>query len=169
MSQPTYKVPKKMQTHFDNIVALTDPFCTEYLNDEYAELARQMTAALARKRPSPLGRGRAKSWACGIVYALGQANFLFDRSQDPHLPAEELCRLFGVAKSTGGNKAKDIRDALKIDIFDSTWSLPSRLDRHPTAWLITVNGLIVDARRMPLEVQQIAFEKGLIPYIPDEG
>ena len=29
-----------------------------------------------------------------------------------------------------------------------------------------VNGLLVDLRDMPREVQQIAFEKRLIPYIP---
>jgi len=44
--------------------------------------------------------------------------------------------------------------------------LPSKMDSNPLAWMITINGLIVDARGMPLSVQQIAFEKGLIPYIP---
>jgi len=35
-------------------------------------------------------------------------------------------------------------------------------------WMLSVNGLIVDVRSMPREVQEIAFEKGLIPYIPDD-
>jgi hypothetical protein len=29
-----------------------------------------------------------------------------------------------------------------------------------------VNGYLVDLRTMPREVQEIAFEKGLVPYIP---
>jgi hypothetical protein len=29
-----------------------------------------------------------------------------------------------------------------------------------------VNGLLVDLRDMPREIQEIAFEDGLIPYIP---
>jgi hypothetical protein len=29
-----------------------------------------------------------------------------------------------------------------------------------------VNGLLVDLRDMPREVQEIAFAKGIIPYIP---
>jgi hypothetical protein len=29
-----------------------------------------------------------------------------------------------------------------------------------------VNGILVDLRDMPREVQQIAFKKGLIPYLP---
>jgi hypothetical protein len=31
---------------------------------------------------------------------------------------------------------------------------------------LEVDGFVVDARSMPLAVQQVAFEKGLIPYIP---
>ena len=34
------------------------------------------------------------------------------------------------------------------------------------AWMIEVNGLIMDARRLPREIQEEAFRKGLIPYIP---
>ena len=79
----TEKVPKKMREKFDAIVALTDKVCLEHLNEEYAQLARQATAALCRKRPSPLSSGRVKSWACGVVYALGFVNFLFDKSQIP--------------------------------------------------------------------------------------
>jgi hypothetical protein len=40
------------------------------------------------------GRGQA------VVYALGQVNFLFDASGEPHLTADELSAAFGVAKST---------------------------------------------------------------------
>jgi hypothetical protein len=46
------------------------------------------------------------------------------------------------------------------------WNLPSRLADNPLVWLLQVNGFTVDIREMPLEVQQMAFEKGLIPFIP---
>ena len=52
------RVPLKMREKFDEIVALTDEFCHERLNDEYRQLVREATAALCRKRPSPLMRGR---------------------------------------------------------------------------------------------------------------
>jgi hypothetical protein len=42
------------------------------------------------------------------------------------------------------------------------------LDRNPLVWMAEVNGYLVDLRTMPREVQEIAFEKGLIPYIPDD-
>src|SRR5207302_7892516 len=71
---------KPMQAPFDAIVELTDAFCRAHLDEEYAQLARQATTALCRKRPSPLATGHLKTWACGIVYALGAANFLDRKS-----------------------------------------------------------------------------------------
>src|SRR5437899_13061725 len=70
------KVPKQMQDTFNAIVALTETCCTAHLDEEYAQLARQATAVLCRQRPSPLATGHLKTWACGIVYALGFVNFL---------------------------------------------------------------------------------------------
>jgi len=78
-----YKVPKEMQAKDDDINGLTDEVCMQHLNAEYAELVRRATAALARKRPSPLARGWTKTWACAVVYAVGQVNFLFDKTQTP--------------------------------------------------------------------------------------
>ena len=165
------KVPQSMQTRFDAILALTDPFCRDYLTDEYAQLARQAAAALCRKRPSPLLQGRIATWACGIMYALGSVNFLFDRTQVPYLSANDLCEAFGVSKSTGAAKSKAVRDALGMFQMDPNWGLPSKLGDNPMAWLIEVDGLAVDARTLPLELQEIAYKKGLIPYIPgkDQG
>ena len=51
------KVPSRMWVRYEEVVDLTDKFCTEYLNDEYAELSQRAAAALSRKRPSPLERG----------------------------------------------------------------------------------------------------------------
>ena len=139
------RIPKERQPTFDAIVALTDQFCKERLNEEYAQLVRQVTAALCRKRLSPLNQGQPRSWACGIIYALGFVNFLFDKSQNPHLSAAELCEWFGVSKSTGSAKSKEVRDALHMGQLDPNWCLPSKMDENPLAWMIMVNGLIVDA------------------------
>lgn len=34
--------------------------------------------------------------------------------------------------------------------------------------MVQVNGLIVDVRGLPIELQRVAFAKGLIPYVPAE-
>ena len=106
------RVHKPKQETFNAIAALTDAFCRAHLDEEYTSLARQATAALCHKRPSPLATGHLKTWACGIVYALGAVNFLFDKSQTPSMSAAELCAGFGVSQSTGSAKAQAVRDAL---------------------------------------------------------
>lgn len=161
-------VPEAMRSRYEEIITITDTLCKEHLNEEYAQLCRAMTAALARKRPSPLVTGNAKSWACGIAYTVGSVNFLFDKTQQPHMTAEELCAWFGLSKSTGGNKANKIKQTLKIGTFDPDWTLPSMMDQNTMAWLVQVNGFIVDARDLPRPFQEEAYRKGLIPYLPSD-
>jgi Domain of unknown function (DUF6398)/Plasmid pRiA4b ORF-3-like protein len=165
-SKKSEDVPKTMAEKFNSIVELTDEFARQHLNQEYAQLIRQATAALCRKRPSPLEKGQAKTWACGVTHAIGMVNFLFDSSQAPHISANELYQWFGVAASTGQGKSKQVRDTLKMGQLDPDWSLPSRMDSNPLIWMLSVNGLIADIRYAPLEIQVEAFRKGLIPYIP---
>jgi hypothetical protein len=50
--------------------------------------------------------------------------------------------------------------------LDPRWSLPSRLADNPLVWMIPVNGLIVDIRTMPRDLQEQACELGLIPVLP---
>ncbi|MFM8292963.1 MAG: DUF6398 domain-containing protein [Microcystaceae cyanobacterium] len=161
------KVPPALQAKFEEITQLTDNFCQKKLNQEYADLARQLTAALCRKRPSPLEKGQAKSWACGIIHALGMVNFLYDSSQTPHLKASEIYRTFGVADSTGQAKSKQIRDLMKMSYWSHQWCLPSRVGNNIMIWMISVNGLPMDARTAPREIQEEALRKGLIPYLPE--
>ena len=54
-------VPKVMRAAYDAVVALTDPFCRNFLNDEYRDLARAMSATLSGKRPSPLASGQPRT------------------------------------------------------------------------------------------------------------
>jgi hypothetical protein len=162
-------VPEAILPRYQEIIALTDGLCQEKLNAEYAMLCRELAAALARKRPSPLISGQVKTWACGIVYTIGFVNFLFDKSQSLHMRADGLCAWFDVAASTGGNKAKQIRDMLRINQLDGKWMLPSMVDKHPLAWMISVNGLIVDARSLPRHIQEETYRKGLIPYLPEDS
>ena len=85
----TNRVLAAMLWIYQSIGRLTDEFSASRLNDEYAALARRMAAALARKRPSPFQSGNIETWACGILYALGKINFLFDKTQTPHVRAED--------------------------------------------------------------------------------
>jgi hypothetical protein len=161
-------IPATARPAYEAVVSLTDAFCREHLNEEYEALCRKLAGKLARKRPSPLPSGKPETWACGIVRTIGWVNFLDDRSRRPHLKLTAIDKAFGVAESTGQGKSKAIRTMLKIRTFDPQWTLPSRMDENPRAWMIEVNGFVVDARHLKREFQEEAFRKGLIPYIPEK-
>ncbi len=92
--------------------------------------------------------------------------FLFDKSQDPYVSAGDLCRAFGVSQGTGSAKSKIVRDTLGLFQLHPDWCLQKQQDSNPMIWILSVNGLMVDVRDMPREFQEIAYDKGLIPYIP---
>ena len=63
-------------------------------------------------------------------------------------------------------KARAIEKAIGVGPFDPQWTLPSLVEKNPLFWMAKVNGLLVDLRDMPREIQEIAFQDRLIPYIP---
>ena len=156
-------VPRALRSHVEQIVALTDGFCAERLDAEYARLCARLVAKLARKRPSPLLRGDFRVWAGATIYTVGSVNFLFDRSQPLHLSADDLSELTGVPKSTMANKAKRIRDLLGLGHLDLEFCRRDMIERHPSAWYVQVDGLIVDARMLPVALQEECRRRGLIP------
>ncbi len=131
-------------------------------------MCRSLAGVLARKRPSPLGSGKSETWAAAIVRVIGWVNFLDDSSQSPHLKLMVIDQAFGISSGTGQAKSKAIRDLLKIRTFDTQWTLPSRMAMNPLAWMIEINGLVVDARHLKRELQEEALRQGLIPYIPEK-
>ncbi len=149
------------------ISELTREFCHNHLNNEYAQLSQEIIDLLGGIDPSPLLRGKGTIWAAGIIYALGYVNFLFDKTTKPYISADELCTVLGVKKSTAYNKSVYIRETFGMIQFDPLWCLPSLKDQNPLIWMLEINGLAVDARYISREMQEIAYQKGLIPYIPE--
>lgn len=162
-------VPKAIKPYAEHVVEVTDAVCREHLDEEYAELCRDVVAKLGRKRPSPLVRGSLTIWAAGVVYAVGQLNFLFDPSQSPHASADQLSEWLGVKKTTMANKARMITDMLKLSPLDGQFMRRELVDRSPLTWLLEVNGFLIDIRTAPRELQVQAFELGLIPYVPGDA
>ena len=96
-----------------------------------------------------------------------QNNFLCDPTQTPRGSADQLSELVGVPKSTMVAKAKRIRDLVRLDApMDPEFCRAELLADHPLLWLVEVNGLIVDARTLPIELQADAQRLGLIPNLP---
>jgi hypothetical protein len=166
LSRPSTAVPPDVRPKYEAITALTDAFCNRHLNEEYAEMCRRLTVALARKRPSPLVRGRAEVWACGIVRTIGWANVLDNPKSSPYMKLIDIDPEFGVANSTGQGKSMAIKKMFGIGRLNPDWTLPSRMGDNPVVWKVEVNGMLVDIRQESRERQEAAFREGLIPYIP---
>lgn len=159
------RVPSALREEVEKIVAVTDSFCEAHLDEEYAVLCRRLVAQLSRKRPSPLQRGDARIWAAGAVYAVGTNNFLFDPTQTPHLSGDRLSELIGVPRATMSAKAKRIRDVLGMRPMDVRFCRRELIEAHPLAWLVEVDGIVIDARRLPAAMQAEARKRGLIPDV----
>jgi hypothetical protein len=161
-------IPEALRPQCDAIFAFTDSFCAQHLDEEYGQLCRKLLAKLARKRPSPLERGDLRIWGATALYVVGSINFLFDRSQDIFMTADQLSELTGVPKSTLSAKGKRVRDLLNVSHFSPEFSRQKILATSTAAWLVEFNGLIVDARTLPAELQAEARRKGLIPDLKPE-
>jgi hypothetical protein len=59
------------------------------------------------------------------------------------------------SQGTASAKARVIENALRVRLFDPEWTLPSLRDQNPLVWMAEVDGLLVDLRQMPREVQEI--------------
>jgi hypothetical protein len=162
------RVPVAHRVRVEALFALTDGFCVDALDFEYAELCRRMVARLARKRPTPLVRGNAAVWAAGVVYAVARLNFGFDRSQSVRTSADSVAAGFQVAKSTASAKATQIEKLLGLRVFEPDLLRADVVGDHPLAWVVEVDGVVVDARLLPVELQRLAREHGLIPFVPPD-
>jgi hypothetical protein len=159
------EVPNAHITRFTDLVGLTDAFCDAHLNAEYKNLCREMAVEVCQEG-SPVLHGKPAGWAAGLVYALGQVNFLTDPSQTPHMTAADIAKGLGVSTATMQAKAKVIREGLDLVPFDPDWCLPSNLETNPLVWMLEVNGFVIDIRHAPREAQVMAYQRGLIPWIP---
>ena len=91
------------------------------------------------------------------------SNFLSDKATQPYMAMIDLCAAFGVGQSTAGGKARVVSAALhthRVAVAEHCRPGVDGGGQRPSSRLA----------REPREVQEIAFAKGLIPYIPaDRG
>ena len=89
-----------------------------------------------------------------------------DKAQTPYMRSTDIDHYLGTSPSAGAAKLAAIRKMLGMHQLDPNWSLPSRLDHNPMVWMLKVKGFMMDIRNAPREAQEVAFNNGLIPYIP---
>ncbi len=162
------EVPGDLQGRFREIAAIADRFCEERLDTEYREVCRRILACYCQPGTN-IGRGKAESWAAGVVYEAGQVNFLTDDSFEPFCRSEEIAKGCGVSVATMHNKGKAIREGLGLMRFDTEFMVRSRLMDNPLAWMMELpNGMIISLQDMPEALRDKLAAAGLLPDNADE-
>jgi hypothetical protein len=141
------------------LIEMTAGFCDEHLDEEYKQLCEKLIRKMSRKRNVPFLSGRIEIWSAALVYAIGSINFLFDHSFEPYASGDDICNYFGTSKSTTSQKAKVIRDMFKLGYWDEEFSTTHMIESNPFSNLVMVNGLIVDKRSLPPEIQELIRQK----------
>lgn len=141
------------------LIDLTTRFCNQYLDDEYRQLCEKLILKMARKHNVPFQHGKPEIWAGAVIHAIGNINFLFDKSFKPCVCAEELCNYFGASQSAVAGKSKSIRDMFKMRYWDREFSTGRMKEKDPYANMVTINGLIVDMRMLPPKIQEMVRRK----------
>jgi uncharacterized Zn finger protein len=146
---PTNRVPDvalkpERQVRYNNLIGLTDPYCENELDAEFAMLARRLARALAAQPNAFVTNGQVGTWAAAIVYALAEVNQLFeDNDTGYRLDPNALCEAFKRSPTTTPNRARRIRKRLGIGTLDPDWTHSMHLVSNPRAQLVRVRGFLV--------------------------
>lgn len=142
----------------EKLLEMTRAFCTEKLDDDYSRLCEKLIKKMARKREVPFQKGTLEVWAAAVVYAIGSINFLFDKSFEPFIKAEQISEYFGTKSSTVSAKAKVIKEMFKMRYYSSDFSTQRMNDSNPFSKIVMVDGFIVSLETLPADLQQMVKE-----------
>jgi len=145
---------KNVEEKTRKLVELAAEFCDAHLDEDYRQLCEKLIRKMSRKRNVPFLYGKMEIWAAAVIYALGQINFLFDKSFEPYLSAGDICNHFGTSQSTTSQKAKVIRDMFKMRYWDPEFSTTRMREHNPFSNFAMINGLIVDLGSLPPKIQE---------------
>jgi len=146
---------KEIKNKEKKLLELTGSFCDQNLDDDYYQLCQKLVLKLGRKRDVPFKSGKIEIWAAAVIHAIGSINFLFDKSFEPYVTAEQICEYFGTKKSTVSNKARQIKDMFNMWYYNSDFSTQHTTESNPFNDMVMVNGLIVPLSSIPEDLQEM--------------
>jgi len=139
----------------EELLDLTAAFCAQKLNDEYFQLCEKLIRKLGQEEEVPFKRGKIGIWAAAVVYAIGSINFLFDKSFEPYMTAEQISEYFGTKNSTVSNKARRIKKMFDMWHFDREFSTQRMAEKDPRNNMVVVDDLIVPLSMIPEHLQEL--------------
>lgn len=104
------------------LIEMISKFSDEYLDDEFKALNLKLLDRLSDTPEVSLNRGKPENWACAIIMAVGQLNFLFDYPIKPYITQDMLCGYFTSKRQSVTIKARDIRRLLNLKLGDEEFS-----------------------------------------------
>jgi len=146
---------KEIKEREEKLLELTGTFCSQKLNDDYFHLCENLVKKMGRKQEVPFKRGKLEIWAAAVIYAIGSINFLFDKSFEPHVTANQISDYFGTKNSTVSNKARQIREMFNLTMFDNEFATEHMKATNPFNDLVMVDGLIVPLSSIPEDLQEL--------------
>jgi hypothetical protein len=142
----------------EKLLEMTEAFCRQKLDDDYLQLCEKLIKKLGRKKDVPFQRGKLEIWAAAVVYAIGSINFLFDKSFEPYMTADQINEYFGTSKSTVSNKAREIKDMFGLWHFSPEFSTQRMTESNPFNTMVLIDGFIVPMDTLPDDLQQMVRE-----------
>jgi hypothetical protein len=155
LPQPAERpIPSFMEKRYEELIAEFDAACAAHLTPEFLVPGQAMIRALCVSSLAPL-KGRASHWIAAVVWALETLNY----AEPPHAE-EEIGGWFRTAAKSVVSRGNTILSVLQAQPHDPRWSFSTQA--NPWACLVKVNGVLIDLRRLPPEVQQAAVAQGVI-------
>ena len=151
----------KIKQKEEQLIQLVSKFCQDMLDREYEDLAVKLVEKMGRKHDVPFKRGKLDIWASAVIYALAQVNFLFDKSFEPYISADDICNYYNTKKSTVSDKARRIREMFGENKFYSEFSSKSIKEEIPS-YVLNNEGFMV-----PASGSKILFAKAFMHF--EEG
>ena len=157
------QIPHHVQDTYQAIAQLLEMICRDHFDPDLADWGKAIAAALCRQADDLIIRGQTNVWACGILHAIAKVNGWLEPDHPRHLSPSALYAACGASASATHRRSKQICDRLHL-ADDAQWQIPT----PPPAvnWMVSVNGLAVDAHLLPRSLQEQAVQQGLIPSLP---
>lgn len=124
------------------IMRIIEEVCKNNLNEEYLFLAENLCKEIFKLDNANLNKGKANSWACGIIHAIALRNGLFTNKSNIDIKASDFYKLFDISSSTGLSKSKDVRNMINID--EDKWLISSESEVKEEVIDLTEQEVAVD-------------------------
>ncbi|RIH67162.1 hypothetical protein D1164_01665 [Mariniphaga sediminis] len=136
------------------IIKQVNAYCKKHLNSEYRDICTRVSQDLKEDEPGIFERGKAEIWSAAIVWAVGNANFLGDKSFEPYASLADICNYFNVNKSTVGQKASRIRDLLDINLWNPDYRTKNPAGDFIDSLVMTPEGFIIPANMLDDDLEE---------------